>query len=117
MVDGRSAYQLEHYLLWWLERQQTRIMLGHFDTALADVPTEPWMDDGACTQAINPDAWFPPRPNSVPPETALAIKVCRTRCPVQAQCLRYALAHPVQGVWGGTTEGQRARLAKQEAQQ
>jgi WhiB family redox-sensing transcriptional regulator len=39
-----------------------------------------------------------------------AVAVCR-RCPVRAECLDYALvARMDAGVWGGTTEGQRAEL-------
>lgn len=114
MVDGRAARYLQNYLFWYLERQQMRQLVERAQRTMPDLPDEPWMDDGACTQAMNPDAWFPPRPNALPPETVLAIKVCLNRCPVRDQCLRYALAHHVHGVWGGTTEAQRAHLASQQ---
>jgi WhiB family transcriptional regulator, redox-sensing transcriptional regulator len=38
--------------------------------------------------------------------------VCRA-CPIQASCLRWALRHGEQGIWGGTTEEERARLRRQ----
>lgn len=42
-----------------------------------------------------------------------AAQVCQLLCPVQTQCLDYALrADERYGVWGGTTERERERLRK-----
>lgn len=42
----------------------------------------------------------------------IAKKICAT-CPVQSQCLEYALdARIDHGVWGGTSERQRRRILK-----
>lgn len=66
----------------------------------------PWMEDGLCRQAANPDAWFPTtgQHNAT---TRTAMRVCRS-CPVVETCLNYALERPdLQGIWGGTTNRER----------
>jgi WhiB family redox-sensing transcriptional regulator len=50
-----------------------------------------------CT-TTNPDLWFSRRPD----ERALAVALCQ-ECPLRRPCVQYAIDHPVQGVWGGTT--------------
>lgn len=53
----------------------------------------------------NPDKWHPARANRRQELEATAI--CY-RCPEMLECLSYATrAHPVSGIWGGTTEAQR----------
>lgn len=63
----------------------------------------PWMDDAACA-ANDPDLFFPEgKANDVVLGEKRAVKVCTT-CPVQAECLEYALANDERyGVWGGLT--------------
>lgn len=74
-----------------------------------------WQDRALCAQA-DPEVWFPDPGNAV----VIARRICR-RCPVQAQCLEYALDHNERfGVWGGTSEAERReikrkRLASREA--
>lgn len=63
-----------------------------------------WMSTALCAQVGAPDAWF----NRGHSE---AQKVC-DHCPVEAQCRNYAqhetdMGTRLDGVWGGTTEGQR----------
>lgn len=70
---------------------------------------EPWMVDALCAQ-IDADLWFP----EVGGSGAEAKKVCR-RCPVREQCLALALESREWGVWGGTTERDRARLRREAA--
>ncbi|MDN4173948.1 WhiB family transcriptional regulator [Nocardioides sp. SOB77] len=41
-----------------------------------------------------------------------ALDVCKP-CPFRRACLAYALTHDVSGVWGGTTENERARIRRQ----
>ena len=67
-----------------------------------------WRDRAECKDDPTPDLWF------VPPGDrhgiAAAKAICR-RCPVAAECLAEALADPnIVGVWGGTSEVERAKL-------
>lgn len=73
-----------------------------------------WMGDGACTGTTWPDRWHPKGDTTEEArrqaETAKA--VCRG-CPVRAECLAYAQADPsLTGVWGGTTEQERAAMRR-----
>ncbi len=70
-----------------------------------------WMEQAACTKA-NPDLFFPePSPPKAHVEAAKA--VCRA-CPVQSQCLEFALVnHENVGIWGGKTERERRRIARE----
>lgn len=68
-----------------------------------------WMADGLCRQ-VDMDMFFPEQGGS----TRDAKRVCLA-CPVQAECLAYALANPdLLGVWGSYSERERHRLAKGE---
>lgn len=75
---------------------------------LGDVARPEWFDDALCRQ-VDPELFFPPKGGSAAPARA----VC-ARCPVQAECLMFALQFPVNndisGVYGGTTFRQRRRL-------
>ena len=67
-----------------------------------------WRDRAECKDDPTPDLWF------VPPGDrhgiAAAKAICH-RCPVAAECLAEALADPsIVGVWGGTSEAERAKL-------
>jgi len=65
-----------------------------------------WWHSAVCTQT-DPELFFP--------ETATQSRAARAvcaRCPVCAECLTDALTHDrVYGVWGGTTERERRKLA------
>jgi len=66
---------------------------------------QPWMRDGFCTQTGVglADEFFPPVGGS----NRIAKAVCE-HCPVRDACLAYALDHhPIEGVWGGTSEYER----------
>lgn len=68
-----------------------------------------WMDDALCRE-IGPEPFFSEDAGPTLDVTNAAIRVCRT-CPVQTDCLEYALTlGPVVGVWGGTTEKERRRI-------
>lgn len=64
-----------------------------------------WQLEGVCNQ-VDPDLFFPDKGGS----TATAKRVCRS-CPVQAECLEYALINDEAfGIWGGMSERERRRL-------
>lgn len=66
-----------------------------------------WMARGICRDHP-PEVFFPSDGVGV----EVAKKLCET-CPVKRECLEYALEHRVDhGVWGGTSERQRRRIAK-----
>lgn len=66
-----------------------------------------WTVDAACV-GIDPECFFGPPGVAVPPEVK---RVCRN-CPVNEECLDYALRHVVHGVWSGTSETQREQLRR-----
>ncbi|MDQ1034222.1 WhiB family redox-sensing transcriptional regulator [Streptomyces sp. V3I8] len=73
---------------------------------------EGWREDAEC-RTVDPDLFFPignTGPALVQIEDAKS--VCR-RCPVQAQCLEWALETGQSiGVWGGRSEGERRALRR-----
>jgi WhiB family redox-sensing transcriptional regulator len=83
-------------------------------TTAADHLAE-WWTLAACQRA-DPDIFFPIS-GSGPARAQLAgAKAVCARCPVQRECLRYALATgPVQGIWGGMTEEERRLMRQREA--
>ncbi|PZT70237.1 WhiB family transcriptional regulator [Streptomyces sp. SW4] len=74
-----------------------------------------WRERAACSSE-DPDLFFPigtSGPALLQTEQAKA--VCR-RCPVQEQCLRWALdTGQTLGVWGGTDETERRALKRRLA--
>ncbi|HUY43826.1 MAG TPA: WhiB family transcriptional regulator [Acidimicrobiales bacterium] len=67
-----------------------------------------WMADGKCRD-YPAEVFFPRDGLGV----LAAQRICKT-CPVMAQCLEYALAqHVDHGVWGGCSERERRRLARE----
>jgi WhiB family redox-sensing transcriptional regulator len=68
-----------------------------------------WLDKALCAQ-VDPELFFPAKGDSY---TAREARIICLRCPVQKQCLEYALRHNEQfGVWGGMTERERRRVKK-----
>lgn len=86
----------------------------------ADAPTlvpptpQPWMDAALCAQ-VDPELFFEQatthyesKPNGT--RETKAKSIC-DRCPVQGECLEYAIAHDERyGIWGGMTYSERRRL-------
>jgi hypothetical protein len=71
------------------------------------VPGADWRSRGECLKH-DPELFFP----NAADDPAPAIDVCRT-CPVQAPCLAAALdAGECDGVWGGTTSGERRAMRR-----
>lgn len=66
-----------------------------------------WMADAACRGKRTQD-WYPSQGDSRIASTVNAKAICRG-CPVQADCLEYALnSHPAEmGIWAGLSEKQR----------
>jgi WhiB family redox-sensing transcriptional regulator len=71
----------------------------------------PWVVFGACRNATDTETFFPVTPE----ETERALAICAT-CPVQRECLDYALeARERFGIWGGKTEKQRRQILRRSA--
>ncbi len=72
----------------------------------ADQPA--WQEQALCAQ-VGGEAFFPEQGNPAGP----AKRIC-ARCPVQVECLEYALDNnEPYGVWGGMTPEERKRAAAQ----
>jgi WhiB family redox-sensing transcriptional regulator len=71
-----------------------------------------WREQAACKHAA-PELFFPIGTTGAAIEEIEAAKrVCAT-CPVQSQCLEFALFSRQEfGIWGGTTEDERRALLK-----
>lgn len=73
-----------------------------------------WQKDAACL-GEDPELFFPignSGPGQLQAEEAKS--VCR-RCPVMERCLTWAVTlGSVEGVWGGTTEGERLAMRRRE---
>ena len=64
-----------------------------------------WQSRALCAQ-VDPDLWFP----EVGDRSDAIKRVCQ-RCPVQAECLAFALAQPeTHGIWGGLSYAERRAL-------
>lgn len=67
-----------------------------------------WMAEGRC-RSMPPEVFFPEDGWGV----EVAQRICNT-CPVQAECLEYALENRImEGVWGGASQRQRLRLRRE----
>ena len=71
------------------------------------MPRTAWQIDGLCAQT-DPESFYPDK--GKPADAAR--RVCR-RCPVQDDCLTWALETNEQfGVWGGLTANQRREMRR-----
>lgn len=68
--------------------------------------TPEWMTAGLCAQ-VDPELFFPDKGQS----SKEAKRICAA-CPVQAQCLDYALkaGYEITGIWGGTSGFERRQM-------
>ena len=83
-------------------RQKTAVEL------LFDAVQQEWQDQALCAQT-DPEAFYPEKGGS----TREAKRICQA-CPVQDECLEFALANDERfGIWGGLSERERRRLRKQ----
>ena len=66
-----------------------------------------WMGRGKCRD-MDPDTFFPSDGVGV----EVARRIC-VDCPVKEPCLEYAMVNHIDhGVWGGTSERERRRIAR-----
>lgn len=74
-----------------------------------------WRMSSACRDA-DPDIFFPNgKDEPLPRQIARAKSMCNG-CDVVAQCLQWALADPLMdGIWGGTTQGERRAIRRHRA--
>ena len=71
------------------------------------IQDQDWRAAGLCSQS-DPDLWF--AVGAI--EHKKAKTICR-QCPVQKECLSYAMDVPVDhGIWGGLTERERRRYRR-----
>jgi WhiB family redox-sensing transcriptional regulator len=78
---------------------------------------ESWRKDAACLTE-EPELFFPvARGMHAEPRNAPAKRVC-ARCRVRADCLAWALGASIapEGVWGGTSQEERAELIRNKRQ-
>lgn len=68
-----------------------------------------WQDGALCAQT-DPEAFVLYRGASM----KMGRKIC-AMCDVTESCLAYALENDVEGLWGGTSDAERAKLRKQAA--
>jgi len=76
--------------------------------ALPDMP-------GALCKGEDPSVWFPfPGTVGRPSASVRRAKAVCAACPARARCLEWALkANEIEGVWGGMTPAERARIRRQ----
>jgi WhiB family transcriptional regulator, redox-sensing transcriptional regulator len=79
-----------------------------------DAADTDWRRQAGCRD-VDPELFFPlGTVGASLPQIELAKQICRT-CPVCRPCLRWALDHGADGVWGGTTEEERRRHRRSRA--
>jgi WhiB family redox-sensing transcriptional regulator len=73
-----------------------------------------WRAEAACV-ASDPDLFFPFAAGAVSARQANQARRICARCPVRAQCLKFAMDIPeAHGIWGGTTPQERLRQRRRE---
>lgn len=83
----------------------------HKDSGLRTDGTNAPFFDGTqpCAQS-DPESWFPEKHTNTH-EVKAVMRVCQA-CEFKEPCLEYALKEDLWGIWGGTTERQRARIRR-----
>ena len=78
-------------------------------TAIAEIAD--WRSGAACMSA-DPDMFFPISAAGPALGQVERAKAICAGCRVRRECLEFALANQVHGVWGGTTDEDRRRLRR-----
>jgi WhiB family redox-sensing transcriptional regulator len=77
-----------------------------------DWDTDAWRNRSLCRDS-NPELFFPIGATGIALDQIDAAKEICAVCPVNPECLEFALAtNQEAGVWGGTTEEERRKLRK-----
>ncbi len=72
---------------------------------------EAWEEEAACKR-VHPSVMFPPTGLEHHLSVKFAKSICN-ECPVQEECLNFALRTKQKfGIWGGKTEGERRSLLR-----
>ena len=78
-----------------------------------DLVADPGWRAYASCRSCSPDLFFPAGTTGAAVDEILAAKAVCGLCPVQSQCLRFALVtNQAYGVWGGTTEDERTAMKR-----
>jgi transcription factor whiB len=100
-----SAEEAQALMEGILEVQVAKASLGY---AKASIEELRWQDFALCAQT-DPDIFFPEKGGSTAPATS----VCAS-CPVQAECLEYAIANDIRhGIWGGMSDNDRRKISRE----
>ncbi|WP_043485968.1 MULTISPECIES: WhiB family transcriptional regulator [Streptomyces] len=76
-----------------------------------------WRERAAC-RGVDPDLFFPIGNSGPTLEQIDEAKAVCGQCPVVEQCLNWAMrVGRVEGIWGGTTEGERRAMRLRGARQ
>jgi hypothetical protein len=61
-------------------------------------------------QSGDPDRWFPA--SGLDPKQTAALKAECAECPILDSCREWGIVHGEHGIWGATTDGERAAIRK-----
>lgn len=82
----------------------------HFAGGAWDMKRPDWQDIALCRE-VDPELFFPER-ESDRCTSAAAVRICQS-CPVQTQCLEWAIDNQeMWGVWGGVSERRRRQFRR-----
>ena len=100
--DGPSRHQLKKG-----EARMTQVRASSGLKNSLNWREQRWYSDAACRSQVS-SRWF----SNDGPTSEGALSICHS-CPVEPECLALALEHhELAGIWGGTTQAQRARLRR-----
>ena len=76
-----------------------------------------WLERAACRD-VDPEIFFPTGVGVLTARQVVRAKAVCQRCPVRAECLRWAQFHASgDGVWGGLDAEERRELRRRRAEQ
>jgi hypothetical protein len=109
--DIAAKYGCAHATAYaWLAKQGVQLRAPTRRSLAQLVTPEPpgdWLDQAECARC-DPELWHSP----VRQAQAEARRICRTVCPVQVECLQWALRQDLDGIVGGHTEEERQRMRR-----
>lgn len=108
-IDDQLAARIAAVTIDQCRRQRSTGRRGH--NGQTSGPGD-WTRHAACA-GTDTELWFSDHPAIAKLNEAKAI--CR-RCPVLNDCTTYIQAHPQDGIWAGTTPGERRRARRERSQ-